>query len=889
MLSVPAFPRLVGFTGSAAVIASSLALLGCGSSGQTFTTPSPVSKCAVSFDAPPSSLPAAGGAAALRVKTERECQWTAQPDVAWLNITAGASGQGDGTVQFNAAANGEPVARTGGIMLNGLRAQVTQAAGDCRYDLAPSSAAVPQAGGSGRVEVRASSALCTWTATSDVDWIAITSGASGKGSAPVLFNVLAAAGPPRTGTLTIAGHHFSVTQAEGCTYAIAPSSVAVGAAGGSNVVTVTAGTGCPWTAASDVDWISVATAAGAGNGTVRFTVAPTAGPARTGTLTIAGQVFTVTESPGCNFDVSPLDLTVDPSGGNRSISVTAAAGCGWTASSNAQWITIDSGAGGDGSGTVTFTAAATTGPSRTGTIIVAGRTVTVVQGRGCTFSISPDSQNVPASGGSSSVSVTAASGCSWTAKSNVSWITLRSGTSDSGNGTVTFNVAATTGPARSGTITIAGRTFTVNQGQGCGFSLSASSATEPAEGGTGAFDVRTSNGCAWSAGSSESWLTITAGAGNGDGTVRYAATPNTGAQRSATITVGGQKFTVTQEGGCTSSISPDSQNVGSAGETVSVAVTASGGCSWSASSRVPWITVTSGNNGSGNGTVQLTIAPNPDAQRQGSVTIADHTFTVVQASGCTVSIAPSSQAVPSSGASGSFSVNTTGSCAWSTITSVPWISITSGQNGAGPGAVQFTVAANTGGARSGTLSVAGQTFTVTQDGGCTPTVTPDTIPEPAAGGSQPVSVDASPECSWAAVSNVPWISIGAGDSGAGNGTVRLDIQANTGPARSGTATIAGRTVTVNQEGACSFVLTPTSQSVSADGGAGAFGVSASGGCDWTAVSNVPWIKITSAASGSGDGKVDFSVDPNTDHDARDGTIAVGDAVFTVNQDHPDRQ
>ena len=335
MLSVPAFPRLVGFTGSAAVIASSLALLGCGSSGQTFTTPSPVSKCAVSFDAPPSSLPAAGGAAALRVKTERECQWTAQPDVAWLNITAGASGQGDGTVQFNAAANGEPVARTGGIMLNGLRAQVTQAAGDCRYDLAPSSAAVPQAGGSGRVEVRASSALCTWTATSDVDWIAITSGASGKGSAPVLFNVLAAAGPPRTGTLTIAGHHFSVTQAEGCTYAIAPSSVAVGAAGGSNVVTVTAGTGCPWTAASDVDWISVATAAGAGNGTVRFTVAPTAGPARTGTLTIAGQVFTVTESPGCNFDVSPARPYCRPKRRQPVDQCHGGAGCGWTASSNA--------------------------------------------------------------------------------------------------------------------------------------------------------------------------------------------------------------------------------------------------------------------------------------------------------------------------------------------------------------------------------------------------------------------------------------------------------------------------------------------------------------------------------------------------------------------------
>jgi hypothetical protein len=889
MRRAPGLLRLAGLIANAAVIASSVALFGCGSSGQTFTTPSPVSKCAVSFDAPTSALPAGGGTAALTVKTERECQWTAQADVAWLTITAGTSGQGDGTVQFNAAANGDPVARTGGIMLNGLRAQVTQAPGNCRFDLSPSSATIPQAGGSGRVDVRPSSALCSWTAASDADWIAITSGASGQGSAPVLFNVLPASGPPRTGTLTIAGRHFSVTQADGCTYSIAPTSVALGAAGGSNVATVTAGTGCPWTAASDVDWISVTTAAGAGNGTVGFTVAPTTGPARSGTLTIAGQVVTVTESPGCTFDVSPLDLSVEASGGNRSVGVTAAAGCSWTATSNAPWITITSGVSGDGAGTITFTAAAATGPSRTGTISVAGRTVTVAQGQGCSFSISPDSQNVPASGGSGSVSVASANGCGWTARSNVSWITIRSGTSGNGNGTVGFNVVGTTGPARSGTMTIAGRTFTVNQGQGCDVSLSASSATQPAGGGSGAFDVQTSEGCGWSAASSESWLTITAGAsGSGNGTVRYAAAANAGAQRSATITVGGQKFTVTQDGGCTYSISTDSQNVGSGGDTVSVEVNAPTGCSWSASSGVPWITVTSGTSGSGNGTVRLSIAPNADAQRQGSVTIAGHTFTAVQASGCTVSISPSSQAVPSSGGSGSFSVNASGSCAWSATTNVPWISIASGSSGAGPGTVQFTVAANTGGGRTGTISVAGQTFTVTQDGGCNPTVAPETIPEPAAGGSQTVNVAAAPECSWTAASNVPWIAIGAGDSGAGNGAVRLDIQANTDAPRSGTATIAGRTVTVNQDGACAFMLTPTSQSVGADGGRGSFAVSTTGGCGWTAVSNVPWVTITGGASGSGDGAVEFVVDPNTDHDARTGTITIGTVVFTINQDHPDR-
>ena len=108
-----------------------------------------------------------------------------------------------------------------------------------------------QAGGSGSIDVRASSALCAWTAASDADWIAITSGANGKGSAAVSFTVAPTTGPPRTGTVTLAGLHFSITQSEGCAYATAPSTYAAGAAGGSSAVSVTAAAGCPWTATSD--------------------------------------------------------------------------------------------------------------------------------------------------------------------------------------------------------------------------------------------------------------------------------------------------------------------------------------------------------------------------------------------------------------------------------------------------------------------------------------------------------------------------------------------------------------------------------------------------------------------------------------------------------------
>jgi hypothetical protein len=82
----------------------------------------------------------------------------------------------------------------------------------------------------------------------------------------------------------------------------------------------------------------------------------------------------------------------------------------------------------------------------------------------CTYSIFPTSQSFSSAGGSGSVNVTAPSGCPWTATSNASWITITSGSSGNGNGTVNYSVASnpSTTP-RTGTMTIAGQTFTVTQ------------------------------------------------------------------------------------------------------------------------------------------------------------------------------------------------------------------------------------------------------------------------------------------------------------------------------------------------------------------------------------------------------------------------------------------
>jgi hypothetical protein len=108
-----------------------------------------------------------------------------------------------------------------------------------------------------------------------------------------------------------------------------------------------------------------------------------------------------------------------------------------------------------------------------GTTHVAATDLPTDCGGTCIFSINPTSASYAASGGTGSVTVTAGAGCNWTALSNATFITITSGNSGTGNGTVNYSVANNTGTAsRNGTLTIAGLTFTVTQaGTGGGSQL----------------------------------------------------------------------------------------------------------------------------------------------------------------------------------------------------------------------------------------------------------------------------------------------------------------------------------------------------------------------------------------------------------------------------------
>lgn len=83
---------------------------------------------------------------------------------------------------------------------------------------------------------------------------------------------------------------------------------------------------------------------------------------------------------------------------------------------------------------------------------------------------------------------------------------------------------------------------------------------------------------------------------------------------------------------------------------------------------------------------------------------------------------------------------------------------------------------------------------------------------------------------------------------------------------------------------CSYTLSPTSQSIASDGGAGAITVTTRSDCQWSAASGAGWIAIVAGTSGTGNGSVGYTVAGNPSETARTGTITIADLTFTITQD-----
>jgi hypothetical protein len=168
----------------------------------------------------------------------------------------------------------------------------------------------------------------------------------------------------------------------------------------------------------------------------------------------------------------------------------------------------------------------------------------------CSYDLTPASRNHGFGASTAAVSVATSSGCNWTVVNNNSWITILSGASGSGNGTVTYALAGNPNPGtRTGVIRIAGQDFTVTQtGVTCTYSISPPDHDKCPSYTTGTVQISTQSPCSWTIVNTNDWILITSDtSGTGSSKVFYTVLSNaTPATRIGVVLIAGQPFTIRQ-------------------------------------------------------------------------------------------------------------------------------------------------------------------------------------------------------------------------------------------------------------------------------------------------------------------------------------------------------
>jgi photosystem II stability/assembly factor-like uncharacterized protein len=163
-----------------------------------------------------------------------------------------------------------------------------------------------------------------------------------------------------------------------------------------------------------------------------------------------------TKTPACTYNASPASAFFYASGGPANFSVVAPSGCKWTPRASASWITVTS-HGGPGVGYLAINVAANTGAARTGSVAIGTESLAISQAAGsCSYSLSTNGLSFPQAGGPQDVNVTAGGGCGWVVTGLPLWLTVTSGASGTGNGTVVLSATPNPFPGqRGGSATIA--------------------------------------------------------------------------------------------------------------------------------------------------------------------------------------------------------------------------------------------------------------------------------------------------------------------------------------------------------------------------------------------------------------------------------------------------
>ncbi len=542
------------------------------------------------------------------------------------------------------------------------------------------------------------------------------------------------------------------------------------------------------------------------------------------------------------------------------------------------------------------------------------------------LSVSPSSQNVGSSAGSSNFSVS--SNVSWSVSDNASWLTV-SPTSGSNNNTLKATYTQnTSSSSRTGTITTSGggitRTVTVVQSgtSTSSNSLTVSPSNQNVGSSAGSSNFSVSSNVSWSVSDNASWVTLSPSSGSNNGSVKasYSANSSTSSRTAALTFVGGgitRTATITQSGSSSSGGGnylnvPASLNISKGSGSITVEV--SSNVSWTVRDNTGatggWISKTP-KTGNGDGKVTMSYKANTSSSsRTGALVFTGggmtKTVSVTQAGTSTsansLTLSPSSQNVSFSAGSANFTVSS--NVSWSVTDNAGWV-VLSPASGSNNGTIAASFTENTStSSRSATVTVTGggitRTAMLTQagkssTGGSNYINVPATLALPKDAGT--VMVDVNSDITWYVRDNTGspgWISK-TPKTGTGNGKVTVTYRANSSAdSRTGSLIFTGggmsKIVVITQSGSSSsgggggeggenFIDVPSS--INLAGNAGSYTIDVKSNVTWyvrdnTGTGSSGWMS-KSPKTGTGNAKVTVRYQTNATGSSRSGQL-----IFTSN-------
>jgi hypothetical protein len=329
--------------------------------------------------------------------------------------------------------------------------------------------------------------------------------------------------------------------------------------------------------------------------------------------------------------------------------------------------------------------------------------------RGCQVGLSPavTRLHVGAGGGAVAVGVTTDSECAWLVEESPprDWITRTTPAHGRDSGTITYTVASNTTPFnREQAIGVNGRYVYIEQ-RAC-LEISPTTPFRFTEaGGTGTLAIDASPGCAWSVDpvSPNGILTLTSPAsGVGPGSLTFSAAPspptypsgrlNALVVRSANVV---RMAEVVRDGAVCSAgiaIAPATLNAAGSGAAHQVTVTAPPSCAWSLSELPAWITAIGAPSGTGNGSVTLSVASNPEYFPRTGVPSISGRAVYVRQRGCEPGVALPGE-VSAAGGPVDIPITAASPCYWLALTTTTAMR-TENAAATGSGVLRLVVLAN---------------------------------------------------------------------------------------------------------------------------------------------------------------------------------------------------